>query len=51
MSVVFDISASLNDVTPVSPISLSVDVKRMGKSDLLVNVLCVFYLHHSELVQ
>ena len=31
LSVVFDFSDSLNDVAPVSPISLSVDEKRKGK--------------------
>ena len=31
VSVVFDFSASLNDVAPVSPILLSVCVKRKGK--------------------
>ena len=31
MSVVLDFNDSLNDVTPVSPIMLSVDVMRMEK--------------------
>ena len=31
VSVVFDFSASLNDVAPVSPISLPIDEKRKGK--------------------
>ena len=33
VSVVFDFNASLNDVAPVSPILLSVDVKRNEKSE------------------
>ena len=41
MSVVFDFSASLNDVAPVSPILLSVDVKRKEKRELLMDVFCV----------
>ena len=32
MSVVFDFNDSLNDVAPVSPMPLSVDVKIMEKS-------------------
>ena len=41
MSVVFDFNASLNDVAPVYPISLSVDVKINEKGDLLMDVFCV----------
>ena len=51
MSVVFDFNDSLNDVAPVSPILLSVDVMRMEKSDLLMDVFCVssfFCLHNSD---
>ena len=44
MSVVFDFSASLNDVAPFSPILLSVDLIRMEKSGLLMNVICVLFL-------
>ena len=44
MSVVFDFNDSLNDVVPVSPILLPVDVKRNEKSELLMDVLCVFIL-------
>ena len=40
VSVVFDFNDSLNDVAPVSPISLSVEM-RMGKSELLMDVFCV----------
>ena len=49
MSAVFDFNASLNDVAPVPPILLAVDVMRMEKSELLVDVFCVysFCLHHS----
>ena len=42
MSVVFDFSASLNDDAPVYPISFTVDVKRNGKSELLMDVFCAF---------
>ena len=50
MSVAFDLSASLNDVAPVSPIMLSVCVKRKGKGDLLMDVfLRVFFLLPSPL--
>ena len=51
MSVVFDFSASLNDVAPASPMPLSVDVMRMGKSGLLMDVICVLFLfgaHQSD---
>ena len=41
MSVVFDFSASLNDVAPVSPIPFPVDTKRNEKSELLMDVFCV----------
>ena len=41
MSVVFDFNASLNDVAPVSPMPLAVDVMRMEKSELLMGVLCL----------
>ena len=41
VSVVFDFNASLNNVAPVSPILFTVDVMRMGKSELLMDVFCV----------
>ena len=44
VSVVFNFSASLNDAAPVSPISFPVD--EMRKSDLLVNVFCIFFCIH-----
>ena len=53
VSVVFDFNASLNDVAPVSPMLLSVDVMRMEMSDLLMDVFCVssfFCLHNSDRV-
>ena len=53
MSVVFDFNASLNDVAPVSPILLPVDVMRMEKSELLIYVFCVssfFCLHNPDRV-
>ena len=52
MSVVFGFNASLNDVAPVSPMSLSVDLLRMEKSDLLMDaicVICVLFLLYSLL--
>ena len=48
VSVVFDFNASLNDVAPVSPTLLSVDVKRMEKSELLIDFFCTssfFYIY------
>ena len=51
VSVVFDFNASLNDVAPVSPILLPVDVMRKEKSELLMDVFCVssvFCLHNSD---
>ena len=54
VSVVFDFNDSLNDAAPLSPILLSVDMKRKEKSELLMDVFCVssfFYLHHSGRVQ
>ena len=50
----FDFNTSLNDVAPVSPILLSVDVKRNEKSDLLMDVFRVssfFCFHNSKGVQ
>ena len=44
MSVVFVFNASLNDVVPVPSILLSVYVMRMEKSELLMDVFCVFFL-------
>ena len=40
---VFDFSDSLNDVTPVSPILLTVDLVRNEKSELLMDVICVSF--------
>ena len=47
VSVVFDFSDSLNDFAPMAPISLSVDVMRKDKDELLMDVFCVsfFCLH------
>ena len=45
VSVVFDFNDLLNDVAPVSPTSLPVDVMRMEKSELLIDAFfCVFFL-------
>ena len=44
VSVVFDFNALINDVAPVSPISLSVDMKRKGKEWIVDGCLwCVFF--------
>ena len=48
VSVVFDFNASLNDVVPVSPIMLSVDLMRMEKSCLLMDAICVLFLWFSQ---
>ena len=45
MSVVFDFNASLNDIVPVSPISLPVVVNRKEKSELLMDVFLCLLLH------
>ena len=44
VSVVFDFNDSLNDVAPVSPMLLSIDVKRKGKSELLMDAVSVCLL-------
>ena len=49
VSVVFDFSVSLNDDAPVSPILLSDYVMRNEKSELLIDVFCVFFLLSSRL--
>ena len=43
VSVVFDFNASLRDVTPVSPMMLSVYLMRMEKSELLMDAICVLF--------
>ena len=48
VSVVFDFNASLNDVAPVSPILLTVDLMRMEKSGLSMDVICVLFLLCSQ---
>ena len=50
----FDFSASLNDVAPVSRISLSVDVMRKEKSELLMDSIwtpSLFCFYHPDRVQ
>ena len=49
VNVVFDFNASLNDVAPASLILLSVNMKRKEKSELLMDVFCVFFLLSSQL--
>ena len=48
VSVLFDFSASPNDVAPLSPMLLSVDLMRMKESGLLVDVVfvCCFLCVH-----
>ena len=51
MSVVFDFNDSLNDVAPVTPILFAVDVLRVKKSELLMDVFSVFSffcLHNAD---
>ena len=51
VSVVFDFSASLSDVAPRYSMLFSVGEKRKGKSELLMDVFCVFSffcLHSTE---
>ena len=45
----FDFNDSLNDVALVSPILLSVGVKRNEKSELLMDVICMssFFCPHN----
>ena len=42
--VVFDFNASLNDVTPVSPILLPVDLVKKRKTELLMNAIYALFL-------
>ena len=44
VSVVFDFNALLNDVAPVSPTLLSVDLMRVEKDGLLTDAICVLFL-------
>ena len=44
VSVVFDFNASLNDVAPASPISLTVDSMKMEKSGSLMDAIYLFIL-------
>ena len=51
VSVLFDFSASPNDVAPLSPMLLSVDLMRMKESGLLVDVVfvcCFLCVHHTD---
>ena len=51
VSVVFDFSASLNDVAPLSPMLLPVYVNRKEKGQMLINFFCVssfFCLHYTD---
>ena len=48
MSVVFDFNASLINAAPVSPIQLPVDLIRVEKSGLLMDIICVLFLLCSQ---
>ena len=51
VSVVFDYNDSLNDVAPVSPMVLSVDMVKKEKNGLMIDVICVssfFCIHDSD---
>ena len=50
MSTVFDFNASLNDIAPVSPMLLSVDLIKVEKSGLLMDIICVLFLLSSQLI-
>ena len=49
VSVVFDFNASLNDFAPVSPMLLPIDATKMERSELLMDLFCVFFLWSSQL--
>ena len=49
VSVVFDFNTSLNDVAPVSSMLLPVDLMKMEKGGLLMDVICVLFLSCSQL--
>ena len=49
VSVVFDFNTSLNDVAPVSSMLLTVDLMKMEKGGLLMDVICVLFLSFSQL--
>ena len=49
VSVVFDCNASLIDAAPVFPMLFTVDLVRMEKSELLMDVICVLFLWFSHL--
>ena len=44
VSVVFDFNTSLNDVAPVSLISLPVDVVKRDVCNFLIDIFCVLFL-------
>ena len=50
VSVVFDFNESLNDVAPVSPMSLPVDLIRMEKRGLLADAIftCFFCVYRID---
>ena len=49
VSVVFDLSASPNDVAPMSPMVLPFDIEIKEKSELLMDVFCVSFFLSSQL--
>ena len=48
VSVVFDFNASTNDALPVFPMLFPVDLMRIEKSGLLMDVICVLFLLSSH---
>ena len=48
VSVVFDFNASLNDVFPLSPMFLPVDLMKLEKSELLMDAVCVLFLLYPQ---
>ena len=51
-SVVFDFNASLSDVASVSSMSLSVEKMQREKSELLMDVVRIFFcIHYSDRVE
>ena len=49
VSVVFDFNDLLNDVAPVSPISLPVDEKRKDTSELLMDVFWASFVFTQQI--
>ena len=46
----FDFNASLIEIAPASPIEFPVDLVKMEKSELLMDVICALFLSCSPLI-